>query len=75
LLDLADDTGLRDDASRWQDRVVTVTASADRADLADLDAVLVRPDGYVAWARPAGGSGAEHIAAALDRWFGEPARG
>jgi bifunctional hydroxylase/dehydrase len=54
-------------------------SSGPVADLAGLGAVLVRPDGYVAWARPAGGDGAAAdftpVTTALSRWFGEPARG
>ncbi|POX46517.1 SDR family oxidoreductase [Streptomyces sp. Ru72] len=34
----------------------------------DTDALLVRPDGYVAWA----GTSAAEATAALRRWFGEP---
>lgn len=40
-------------------------------ELADAAAVLVRPDGYVAWvAAPGGGPGG--LPQALTRWFGEP---
>jgi bifunctional hydroxylase/dehydrase len=38
---------------------------------AGLDAVLVRPDGYVAWVAPTG-TGSDGLAAALTRWFGQP---
>ncbi|MHC0431214.1 FAD-dependent monooxygenase [Streptomyces sp. O3] len=73
LLDLADNARLRDRAWAWQDRVDLVTARPDLpegSDLADTTAVLVRPDGYVAWAAP--GSHAD-LSMALERWFG-PAR-
>ena len=40
--------------------------------LTDVDAVLVRPDGYLAWIG-SGGSGAAGLADALTRWFGRPA--
>ncbi|WP_030460026.1 FAD-dependent monooxygenase [Kitasatospora sp. NRRL B-11411] len=59
-------------ASRWADRVDTVTGSwADQeADHADAPAaLLVRPDGHIAWAAPDGGD----LEAALTRWFGAPA--
>ncbi|KXK58687.1 monooxygenase [Micromonospora rosaria] len=54
----------------WSDRVDVVSgawvpATTDGAD-APLDAVLIRPDGHVAWASPGGGD----LADALSRWFG-----
>ena len=57
-------------AAGWADRVDVVTGrwvpgGADPAP----DAVLLRPDGYVAWAAPGGGD----LGAALTRWFGLPA--
>jgi bifunctional hydroxylase/dehydrase len=72
LLDVADDAGLRLAAAGWAGRVDTVTAAPheDGADgpLAGADAVLVRPDGYVAWAGTVG----QELTAALCRWFGSP---
>lgn len=47
--------------------VATVTAEPD-AGLGAAAAVLVRPDGYVAWVA----GGAEDLPAALGRWFGAP---
>ncbi|MFJ4691865.1 FAD-dependent monooxygenase [Streptomyces sp. NPDC088766] len=73
LLDLADDPAVRATAARWSDRVDTVTAAAKPAEgttdvLAGLDAVLVRPDGHVAWTS----HGSAHpLAGALARWFGD----
>ncbi|MCZ0210870.1 FAD-dependent monooxygenase [Streptomyces sp. UMAF16] len=71
LLDLADDPALRRAAARWADRVDTVTATPHGAaqDQAPhgATAVLVRPDGHVAWVAP-GGPG--ELTAALERWFG-----
>ncbi|SHE76401.1 FAD-dependent monooxygenase [Streptoalloteichus hindustanus] len=67
LLDLADDAGLRAAAAGWSDRVDVVRASS--AELAGVDAVLLRPDGYVAWVAPDTG---EALDAALRRWFGAP---
>jgi hypothetical protein len=54
----------------WSDRVDVVpgewvSAGAD-GETAGPDAVLIRPDGYVAWATPGGGD----LLAALERWFG-----
>ncbi|MGW0826076.1 FAD-dependent monooxygenase [Streptomyces sp. NPDC002845] len=72
LLDLQDNAQLRRRAARWTDRVDVVTAAppAGEGILANTSAVLVRPDGYVAWAAP----GAHHdLPTALGRWFG-PAR-
>lgn len=76
LLDLVGDSGLREAAAAWAGRVdvVTVTASpADRgAVFAGAEAVLVRPDGHVAWT---GTAGADGLAPALTHWFGTPAEG
>ena len=74
LLDLADDAALRDVASGWSDRVDMVTASlhAGGTPLDGVRALLVRPDGYVAWVSP-GGPEAEDLPAALARWFGAAA--
>jgi bifunctional hydroxylase/dehydrase len=71
LLDLEDNGRLRSRANPWSDRVDIVTAAphdlpADSA-LAGTAAVLVRPDGYVAWAAP----GSHHdLPTALETWFG-----
>ena len=50
LYDLGGDGELRAAAAPWADRidVVTTTSRPDGA-LADVEAALVRPDGYVAW--------------------------
>ncbi|MER5950803.1 FAD-dependent monooxygenase [Streptomyces sp. NPDC001904] len=60
-------------AAPWADRVdvvgvENVPAAPDES--AATESVLVRPDGYIAWAAPDGGD----LTAALRRWFGEPAR-
>ncbi|QFZ18720.1 FAD-dependent monooxygenase [Saccharothrix syringae] len=52
-------------AAGWADRVDLVVATSDAA---PADALLVRPDGYVAWA----GADAASLADALRTWFGEP---
>ncbi|MCT2588413.1 FAD-dependent monooxygenase [Streptomyces sp. N2-109] len=58
-------------AAGWSDRVDVVTGSwapaAEGRPARTLpDAVLVRPDGYIAWAAPGGGD----LCEALGRWFG-----
>jgi 2-polyprenyl-6-methoxyphenol hydroxylase-like FAD-dependent oxidoreductase len=57
-------------AADWSDRVDVVVASWQPASAqspdANTDSVLIRPDGYVAWAAPGGGDPAD----ALRRWFG-----
>jgi NAD(P)-dependent dehydrogenase (short-subunit alcohol dehydrogenase family)/2-polyprenyl-6-methoxyphenol hydroxylase-like FAD-dependent oxidoreductase len=75
LLDLAGDgraaEGLRATAARWVDRVDHVRTSTRPGGVLDgLDALLVRPDGHVAWVGPAGGGPGPE--AALRRWFGAP---
>ncbi|MGI5467487.1 FAD-dependent monooxygenase [Streptomyces sp. CA-132043] len=74
LLDFTAGGRLRGVARGWADRVDHVAAephgmSAD-SPLQGTDAVLVRPDGYVAWTAPCSGSATD----ALTRWFG-PASG
>jgi 2-polyprenyl-6-methoxyphenol hydroxylase-like FAD-dependent oxidoreductase len=62
LLDLAG-TGLGAAAEGWSDRVDVLHATTPEP---PADAVLVRPDGHVAWA----GSDSERLQAALKVWFG-----
>jgi oxygenase len=63
-------------AEPWFDRVTAAAAARpDQAGALDgtldgADAVLVRPDGYVAWAGSAARDGS--LADALRRWFGPP---
>jgi len=64
LLTLAGGAGHAETAGPWTGRIDVVAATA--AD-APAEAVLIRPDGYVAWA---GGEGLEE---ALRAWFGAPA--
>jgi 2-polyprenyl-6-methoxyphenol hydroxylase-like FAD-dependent oxidoreductase len=70
LLDLAGDAQLRAVAAGWAGRVDTVTADAPDCEV-PMDAILVRPDGYVAWTT-ATGAGPGGLADALGRWFGPP---
>ncbi|MDX3384462.1 FAD-dependent monooxygenase [Streptomyces niveiscabiei] len=70
LLDLADDPKLRARAEGYADRVTVLTATCpDRPGLA---ALLVRPDGFTAWAADTAPEGGEPVEAALERWFGTP---
>jgi 2-polyprenyl-6-methoxyphenol hydroxylase-like FAD-dependent oxidoreductase len=71
LLDFDADASLRALARRWSDRIAYV--ASDAKDRLGVSAVLVRPDGFVAWA---GERAADHeqTAQAAVRWFGEPAR-
>ena len=64
------------DVAPWRDRVRTIDARYDGAwvlpmigEVAAPSAVLVRPDGYVAWV---GGGADAGLADALTRWFGAP---
>ncbi|MGE7389189.1 FAD-dependent monooxygenase [Streptomyces sp. NPDC004126] len=74
LLDLADNPRLRQRAAAWAERVDTVTArprgaASGTGAAHDTTALLIRPDGYVAWAAP----GSHHdLPMALQRWFGTP---
>jgi 2-polyprenyl-6-methoxyphenol hydroxylase-like FAD-dependent oxidoreductase len=77
LLTSGDAEGLLASAAPWRDRVDCLRARCTAAGVAAPGVVLVRPDGYVAWAvspgeleKPRAGLG---LPAALERWFG-PAR-
>ncbi|MER7014444.1 FAD-dependent monooxygenase [Saccharopolyspora sp. NPDC000359] len=77
LLDLADDPALRSSAAAWGDRVDVVTAAPRDGDvLAGTAALLIRPDGHVAWADP---GSRDDLPTTLRKWFGpcarQPARG
>jgi len=69
LLDFETLPSLRALASRWGDRIAYV--AGDAKDRLGLGAVLVRPDGVVAWASE-GAPDPEEMAQAAARWFGEP---
>ncbi|MEU4273240.1 FAD-dependent monooxygenase [Streptomyces sp. NPDC026092] len=76
LLDLTDNPRLRARAAAWSDRVDVVTAEPGpvtaTSGLRGTTAVLIRPDGHVAWAAP----GSHHdLPMALERWFGAPLNG
>lgn len=59
------DQGGRMSARGWAGRVDSVV---DRSDELDVPAVLLRPDGHVAWV----GDDPASLEAALHRWFGDP---
>ncbi|MFE6984871.1 FAD-dependent monooxygenase [Streptomyces griseus] len=71
LLDLEDNTVLRRRAAGWADRVDIVTAAphgiAPGSPLDGTAAVLVRPDGHIAWAAP---GSHQDLPTSLERWFG-----
>jgi hypothetical protein len=69
MLDFVGDTRLRVVAGRWSDRVVY--RAGDAKERFGLTAMLVRPDGFVAWAAD-DVPDAEEAARAASRWFGEP---
>ncbi len=72
LLDLADRSDLRETARPWQHRLDIHTAKTDQR---PADAMLIRPDAYVAWAatidEPAD-TATLALREALAYWFGEP---
>ena len=69
LLDFDARAPLQALASRWSGRIRYV--ASDARDRLGLSAVLVRPDGFVAWVGEAAPDHEEAAQAAL-RWFGEP---
>ena len=69
LLDFDARAPLQAFASRWSRRITYV--AGDAKDRLGLSAVLVRPDGFVAWAGEAVPNHDE-AAQAASRWFGEP---
>jgi 2-polyprenyl-6-methoxyphenol hydroxylase-like FAD-dependent oxidoreductase len=69
LLDLTDAPELRSLAAGYAGRVDTLTAGCPSHP--DLAAILVRPDGFTAWAADAGAP-TGGLAEALEEWFGVP---
>ncbi|WP_433663655.1 FAD-dependent monooxygenase [Nocardia sp. CA-128927] len=70
LLTLADDATYTEIAAGWRDRVDTVPATSADAPAA---ALLIRPDGYVAWASDGvDPADSDRLRDALTRWFGSP---
>jgi hypothetical protein len=72
LVDLAGDERLSALAESYAGRLDLVRGTAAGAGLAGL---LVRPDGYVAWASTDGTSDLAGVHAALTRWLGDGIRG
>ncbi|ULU25755.1 FAD-dependent monooxygenase [Dyella terrae] len=70
LLDFNADAPLQELANRWEDRVIYV--ASDAVDTMGLNALLVRPDGLVAWATEATPD-PDEAASAASRWFGKAA--
>jgi 2-polyprenyl-6-methoxyphenol hydroxylase-like FAD-dependent oxidoreductase len=66
LLNLAGREDVTKTAAAWSDRVDVITASSPEP---PADAVLIRPDGYVAWA----GAACAELEGALNTWFGKEA--
>jgi 2-polyprenyl-6-methoxyphenol hydroxylase-like FAD-dependent oxidoreductase len=72
LLDLAGRTDLRETAKDWRHRVDIRAASTDHR---PADVLLIRPDGYIAWAAAAGepaDTAGSALREALTCWFGTP---
>src|SRR5207302_9368924 len=72
LLDLADRSDLRETAREWQERIEIHSAGTDDR---PADALLIRPDAYIAWAATADeptDTAALTLREALSYWFGEP---
>ncbi|WP_262029582.1 FAD-dependent monooxygenase [Microvirga sp. Mcv34] len=69
LLDFDSDTPLQVLGSRWSNRIAYVSSTV--TDGLGLRAMLVRPDGFVAWASETAPD-AEGVAEAALRWFGDP---
>ncbi|GGE03406.1 FAD-dependent oxidoreductase [Aureimonas endophytica] len=68
LLDFDGRSALRDVAARWPDRLLHV--AMDARDRLGLGAVLVRPDGIVAWVHADAALDETELADAISRWFG-----
>jgi 2-polyprenyl-6-methoxyphenol hydroxylase-like FAD-dependent oxidoreductase len=69
LLDLSPGGWLAAAAAGWTDRVGVTAARSDEP----LEGILVRPDGYVAWAAAAGDRDTDGLRQALRAWFGAAA--
>jgi hypothetical protein len=72
FVDLGEPSTLRDVVSKWANRI-EITSARCYERPGSLEAMLVRPDGYVAWARRSEDSASESersLCDALEKWFG-----
>jgi 2-polyprenyl-6-methoxyphenol hydroxylase-like FAD-dependent oxidoreductase len=72
FIDLGEGSHPMDVIQGWADRVEMTVARCDQRP-ANLDAMLVRPDGYIAWTRKSDDESEETkktLLAALEQWFG-----
>jgi hypothetical protein len=72
LLDLTAAGTFASTGQRWNDRIDTLTAHCPNPPAA---ALLIRPDGYVAWAGSPNAQDNDALRHALTTWFGAPAGG
>jgi hypothetical protein len=72
LLDLTEKSTFAGNGHGWKERVDIVTAHAAAPPAA---ALLIRPDGYVAWAAAPDTPGNDGLRSALTTWFGTPDTG
>ncbi|MGW2250569.1 FAD-dependent monooxygenase [Kitasatospora sp. NPDC001660] len=72
LLLLLDRSDHADPTAGWKDRVDVLEASAPEP---PAGALLMRPDGYIAWAAAPGEPDPDGLERALHAWFGEPGAG
>jgi hypothetical protein len=70
LLLLADSEDFLETVGPWRPRVNVVTATATEP--VGTDALLVRPDGYIAWSALGNAGDVDALAGALRCWFGDP---
>ncbi|HEX5496660.1 MAG TPA: FAD-dependent monooxygenase [Mycobacteriales bacterium] len=73
LLDWSGQADLLADVSAWADRVDVVGVRPTPE--VDVAALLLRPDGHVAWVGVGGSADRHSLRAALSTWFGDPPSG
>ncbi|QKW05003.1 FAD-dependent monooxygenase [Streptomyces sp. NA04227] len=72
FLDLTDNHELRTTLTGWKDRITTHTGTPTTpGPLDNLTALLIRPDGYIAWATETDDNPTT-LTHALHHWFGNP---